>query len=43
MIRKRFSPEKIEQLLALKWWDWEIEKITRNLDFLTGKISDPIE
>ncbi|HDR1486969.1 TPA: CatB-related O-acetyltransferase, partial [Pasteurella multocida] len=43
VIRKRFSPEKIEQLLALKWWDWEIEKITRNLDFLTGKISDPIE
>ncbi|HHT7856266.1 Vat family streptogramin A O-acetyltransferase [Pasteurella multocida] len=43
VIRKRFSPEKIEQLLALKWWDWEIEKITRNLDFLTGKVSNPID
>ncbi|MGC6406593.1 Vat family streptogramin A O-acetyltransferase [Bisgaard Taxon 45] len=43
VIRQRFSPEKIEQLLNLKWWDWDIEKITRNLDFLTGKVSDPIE
>ncbi|XWY21573.1 Vat family streptogramin A O-acetyltransferase [Bisgaard Taxon 45] len=43
VIKTRFSPEKIEHLLALKWWDWEIDKITRNLDFLTGKVSDPIE
>lgn len=23
----RFSPEQIEKLLAIKWWDWEFEKI----------------
>ncbi|GMQ30759.1 CatB-related O-acetyltransferase [Algoriphagus confluentis] len=35
-IRKRFSIEKIDQLLALKWWDWPIERITENVQHLTG-------
>lgn len=35
-IRKRFSDEHIRALLALKWWDWDLEKITRNLSLLTG-------
>lgn len=35
-IRKRFSDEKIAALLALKWWDWPLEKITRNVQRLTG-------
>ena len=37
VIRKRFSDEKIEELLELRWWDWDIEKITGNLEWLTGK------
>lgn len=37
-IKKRFSEDKINELLQLKWWDWEIEKITENLEFLTEKI-----
>jgi virginiamycin A acetyltransferase len=35
-IKKRFSDKKIEQLLGIKWWDWEIEKITNHLSDLTG-------
>lgn len=35
-IRKRFSDEQIEILLQLKWWDWDIEKITRSVQILTG-------
>lgn len=35
-IKKRFPEEKIQQLLELKWWDWDIEKITRNVHLLTG-------
>ena len=35
-IRKRFSEEKINQLLEMSWWDWPIEKITEHLTFLTG-------
>ena len=36
-IRKRFSDDTIKELLKMKWWDWEIEKITENLHYLTGK------
>lgn len=35
-IKKRFSKEVITKLLELKWWDWDIEKITRNLKHLTA-------
>ncbi|MCI9156964.1 MAG: CatB-related O-acetyltransferase [Lawsonibacter sp.] len=31
-IRKRFSDQEINQLLALRWWDWPTEKIAANLD-----------
>ena len=34
VIRKRYSPDIIEQLLSLKWWDWTKEKIKRNLPFI---------
>jgi len=34
-ISKRFSDETIHQLLELKWWDWDIEKISRNVRHLT--------
>lgn len=40
LIRKRFSDEKIQELLEMQWWNWDIEKITQNLHFLTGK-QDP--
>ncbi len=30
-IRKRFDNSVIQQLLAIQWWNWDIEKITRNL------------
>lgn len=35
-IRKRFSDEVIARLLSLKWWDWDIERITKNVQNLTG-------
>lgn len=38
-IRKRFSEEKIKELLEMQWWNWDIEKITANVEFLTKKIS----
>ena len=33
-IKKRFSDEKIEKLLELKWWDWDMEKIKNNIPAL---------
>lgn len=35
-IKNRFAEEKIQALLKLKWWDWPIEKITANVQNLTG-------
>lgn len=35
-IRKRFSTAQIEHLLQVCWWDWPIEKITEQLQVLTG-------
>lgn len=31
LIRRRFDDETIEKLLALRWWDWNYEKIRRNI------------
>ena len=35
-IRKRFSPEEIARLLEIKWWDWEVERISQHVQDLTG-------
>ena len=32
--RYRFSPEMIETLLRVKWWDWPIDEINANADAL---------
>ena len=42
LIRKRFAEDKSEQLLKLKWWDWELGKITKNVSFLTGSEIDKL-
>lgn len=36
LIRKRFSEEKIAELMEMQWWDWSVDEITANLDKLTG-------
>jgi virginiamycin A acetyltransferase len=36
VIKKRFSEEKIKELLEMKWWNWDIEKITENVQILTS-------
>ena len=35
-IRKRFDEDTIEALLAIQWWNWDSEKITRNLKAICG-------
>lgn len=42
-IRKRFADDVIEKLLRLKWWDWDIEKITRNVQLLTDADIEKLE
>ena len=36
VIKKRFSDEVINLLLAIQWWNWDIEKITQNVQLLTS-------
>ncbi|MEG3436226.1 Vat family streptogramin A O-acetyltransferase [Pannus brasiliensis CCIBt3594] len=36
VIRKRFPDEAIEALLSIAWWNWDREKITRNLTAIVG-------
>ncbi|WP_088894338.1 Vat family streptogramin A O-acetyltransferase [Leptolyngbya ohadii] len=35
-IRQRFPDEIIQKLLELAWWNWDIEKITRNLEAIVS-------
>lgn len=32
LIRARFDNEVIQSLIEIAWWDWEIEKVSRNLE-----------
>ena len=41
-IKKRFSKAVIARLLELQWWDWDMEKITRNIQHLTGNDIDKL-
>lgn len=34
VVRYRFPAHEIEKLLALRWWDWETDKIKANISIL---------
>ena len=36
VVRLRFPQAVIEDLLEVRWWDWTVEKITRNLHAIRG-------
>ncbi len=36
ILRQRFPDETIKLLLDIAWWNWDIEKITRNLEKIVG-------
>ncbi len=42
-IRKRFSEEQILFLLKLEWWNWPLEKITKNVQLLTAGSLEALE
>ena len=41
-LKKRFSEEEINQLLVIKWWNWDIDRITRNVQNLTARRLDQL-
>ena len=42
-IRRRFDDATIARLLAVAWWDWPADKVTRNLDAIRGADLDALE
>ena len=40
-IRRRFHDEVIETLQSAQWWNWEKERIEKNLDaIIHGRVND---
>ncbi len=42
-IKKRFPENTTQKPLQIKWWDWDIEKITRNITKLTHNDIENLE
>ena len=43
IIKARFDQENIEKLLDIKWWNWDIEKITKNLKVIVSADIEVLE
>ena len=36
VVKHRFDPRTVARLLAVAWWDWPVDKVSRNLDAIRG-------
>ena len=36
VIRQRFPDNTVADLLDIAWWDWDIEKVSRNLEAIVS-------
>ena len=41
-MRMRFPADVVTELLAIRWWDWEADKIARNLAAIAGADIDAL-
>lgn len=42
-LKQRFSDEVVARLLQIAWWDWPVEKISRNLAAITAADLETLE
>lgn len=42
VVKTRFPPEIVAELLDIRWWDWEPEKIGRNIAAISGADIDAL-
>ena len=42
IVKMRFPPEIVGELLAIRWWDWEAEKIARHVAAIQGADIDAL-
>jgi virginiamycin A acetyltransferase len=43
IVKHRFDPDTTRRLLAVAWWDWPVDSITRNLDAIRGNDIEALE
>lgn len=43
VVKMRFDKQTVRRLLSVAWWDWPVDKITRNLDAIRGADIDRLE
>lgn len=43
VVKMRFDDKTIERLLHMAWWDWDIEKINKNLTLICSLDIDRLE
>lgn len=43
IVRMRYDEETVRRLLAVAWWDWPVDKVTRNIDAISGTDLDRLE
>ena len=43
IVKMRFDEEAVTRLLAIAWWNWPVDKLTRNFDALRGLDIDRLE
>ena len=42
IVKMRFPPEIVAELLTIRWWDWDAAKIGRNVDAIQGADIDAL-
>jgi virginiamycin A acetyltransferase len=42
VVKQRFPDEAVAELLAIRWWDWPVQRITRNLPAIVGADLDTL-
>ena len=42
IVRRRYDDSTVDALLDIAWWDWDAQKITRNLDAIRGADLDAL-
>ncbi len=43
VVKKRFDDVTIDRLLAIAWWNWDIKKISKNLELICSLNVDQLE
>lgn len=43
VVRMRYDETQVQRLLRIAWWDWDADKVSRNLELIVGGDLDALE